>query len=337
MVMMMMMMIIMIMMMMMVSTMTMIMMSVCTISGHDSLAEADKWKHMYKELEKVDASLGKQLSTSNYDHSVALDRMQEEMMKLRHENEELLMVNTDVDVMRNELRAYQSINNIIIGVMTLISKIRLPPLHSNNSSSSNDRSNSSSNYYISSSSSSSFPSSSSSSSSPLSKLPSSHLYHQQYVSTSPRKSEFDTLLQSIHRMISSTIDMNAIKFSSSSSSPSSSSTIITSTPTSGSIATLLQSLVLFLDDLSSRCTSYQEVINQMTTTNISNVQSLEMKLNSCQDEMMDIGSSVDKFNHQLRESGIVLDINSNSSGSSSSSNSNNSPIRVKVTRFDEGG
>ena len=307
------------------------MMYVCTIAGHDSLAEADKWKRMYKELEKTNGSLGKQLSTSNYDHSVALDRMQEEMMKLRNEKEELLMVNSDMDMMRNELRSYQSINNTIIGVMTLISKIRLPLLNSNNSSS-NDRSSSSSSssYYISSSSSSSsslFPSSSSSSS-PLSKLPSSNSHHH-------RKSEFDTLLQSIHRMISSTIDMNAIKFSSSSSSPSSpSSTLITSTPTSGSISTLLQSLVLFLDDLSSQCTSYQEVINQMTATNISHIQTLEKELNSYQDEMIDIRSSVDKFNHQLRESGIVVDINS-STGSSSSSNT--SPIRVKVTRFDEGG
>ena len=287
---------------------------------------------MYKELEKANASLGKQLSTSNYDHSVALDRMQEEMMKLRNEKDELLMVNTDVDMMRDELRAYQSINNTIIGVMTLISKIRLPLLNSNSNVRSS--SSSSSSYYISSSSSSSSPSpfpssSSSSSSSPLSKLPLSHSHHHHhYVST---RSEFDTLLQSIHRMISSTIDMNAIKFSSSSSS----STFITSTPTSGSIATLLQSLVLFLDDLSTQYTSYQELINQMIATNISHIQTIEKELNSYQDEMMDIRSSVDKFNHQLRESGIVVDINS-SSGSSSSS-SNTSPIRVKVTRFDEGG
>ena len=317
--------------------MVMMMLSVCTIAGHDSLAEADKWKRMYKELEKANASLGKQLSTSNYDHSVALDRMQEEMMKLRNEKEELLMVNSDMDMMRNELRAYQSINNTIIGVMTLISKIRLPLLNSN-SSSSNDRSSSSGSYYISSSS-SLFPSSSSSSSSPLSKLPSSNSHHHQYVSTSPRrKTEFDTLLQSIHRMISSTIDMNAIKFSSSSSSSPSSSTFITSTPTSGSISTLLQSLVLFLDDLSTQYTSYQELINQMTTTTISHIQTLEKELNSYQDEMMDIRSSVDRFNHQLRESGIVVDINSSSdSSSSSSSSSNTSPIRVKVTRFDEGG
>jgi len=307
--------------------MMVMMMYVCTIAGHDSLAEADKWKRMYKELEKANGSLGKQLSTSNYDHSVALDRMQEEMMKLRNEKEELLMVNSDMDMMRNELRAYQSINNTIIGVMTLISKIRLPLLNSN-SSSSNDRSSSSGSYYISSSSSSSlFPSSSSSSSSPLSKLPSSNSHHH-------RKSEFDTLLQSIHRMISSTIDMNAIKFSSSSSSSPSSSTFITSTPTSGSISTLLQSLVLFLDDLSTQYTSYQELINQMTTTNISHIQTLEKELNSYQDEMIDIRSSVDRFNHQLRESGIVVDIKSSSSSSSSS---NTSPIRVKVTRFDEGG
>ena len=293
---------------------------------------------MYKELEKANASLGKQLSTSNYDHSVALDRMQEEMMKLRNEKDELLMVNTDVDMMRDELRAYQSINNTIIGVMTLISKIRLPLLNSNSNVRSS--SSSSSSYYISSSSSSSSPSpfpssSSSSSSSPLSKLPLSHSHHHHhYVST---RSEFDTLLQSIHRMISSTIDMNAIKFSSSSSSSSpSSSTLITSTPTSGSIATLLQSLVLFLDDLSTQYTSYQELINQMIATNISHIQTIEKELNSYQDEMMDIRSSVDKFNHQLRESGIVVDINS-SSGSSSSSSSNTSPIRVKVTRFDEGG
>jgi hypothetical protein len=72
----------------------------------------------------------------------------------------------------------------------------------------------------------------------------------------------------------------------------------------------------------------------MTTTNISHIQTLEKELNSYQDEMIDIRSSVDKFNHQLRESGIVVDINS-STGSSSSSNT--SPIRVKVTRFDEGG
>ena len=287
---------------------------------------------MYKELEKANASLGKQLSTSNYDHSVALDRMQEEMMKLRNEKDELLMVNTDVDMMRDELRAYQSINNTIIGVMTLISKIRLPLLNSNSNVRSS--SSSSSSYYISSSSSSSSPSpfpssSSSSSSSPLSKLPLSHSHHHHhYVST---RSEFDTLLQSIHRMISSTIDMNAIKFSSSSSSSSPSSP----SSSSGSIATLLQSLVLFLDDLSTQYTSYQELINQMTATNISHIQTIEKELNSYQDEMMDIRSSVDKFNHQLRESGIVVDINS-SSGSSSSS-SNTSPIRVKVTRFDEGG
>ena len=73
----------------------------------------------------------------------------------------------------------------------------------------------------------------------------------------------------------------------------------------------------------------------MTATNISHIQTLEKELNSYQDEMMDIRSSVDRFNHQLRESGIVVDINSSSDSSSSSSNT--SPIRVKVTRFDEGG
>jgi len=143
-------------------------------------------------------------------------------------------------------------------------------------------------------------------------------------------------------MISSTIDMTAIKLSSSSSpsSSSSSSPIITTTPTSASITTLLHSLVLFLDDLSSRSSSYLDHMNQMITSNITQTQTLEHQLNTYQDEIMDIGSSLDSFNHQLRVSGIIDDTsrNNNNSNNSSSSNSGNiaSPIRSKVSRFDEG-
>ena len=79
----------------------------------------------------------------------------------------------------------------------------------------------------------------------------------------------------------------------------------------------------------------------MIVSNKNHIETVERKLSCYKDELIDIGSSVNEFNHQLRESGIVVDSNSSSdsrSGSSGvgSSSSNNSPIRVKVARFDEG-
>ena len=323
---------------------------------------------MYKEIEKKNALLTKQLSTNNYEHSLSLNEIHEEVMKLRSEKEELMIVNKDSDLIKEELKASQNINNIIITILSKISKINPPSIE-------NIINNHDGNYYIS--------SSSSSSSSPMSKILSPQQHHQ-----SSHKSEFESSIQSIHRMITNIIDNNHNKQPLPSSSLSSSSTsnfIIPSSPISSSpqstnsINTLLYSLILFLEDLSSRFISYQQHFHELVSDHKRHSHTLEQQINSYREEVMDVDINIDRCNQQIRSSGFIIHDNddgdnadcildsrgnydkndgrsnnhngsnisspilnnrntgtinnNNSSGGDSGSRRSSSPSRVKVARF----